>query len=340
MKPITNPPNPFSAHDCDYFEGMAPPAQLRVYEDKTRNILSRNDSPNLGFRWSLNPYRGCQHACTYCYARPSHEYLGFGAGTDFETRIVIKPEAPRLLRETFKKRSWKGELILFSGDTDCYQPLEHVYRLTRGCLEACLEFGNPAAIITKSFLVTRDIDLFKSLHERTHFSVTLSIPFLDERKCRLVEPHAASAAKRFEAVEKLAKAGIDVGVNIAPVIPGLNDPEIPGILRRAREMGAQWAAMIPLRLPGSVRDVFLQRLERDFPMALGKIVSRIREMRGGKLYRSDFGSRFQGEGVYWDQVQKSFDLHCSRLGLNAEKEEKPRLPFRRPEAQFDLFAGA
>src|SRR4051812_32740407 len=179
MKPIDNPPNPFASHDCHYFEDIEAPARLEIYEDATRTILSKNDSPDLGFKWSLNPYRGCTHACAYCYARPSHEYLGFGSGTDFETKILVKKRAPELLRETFMKPSWKGELIIFSGDTDCYQPLEASYQLTRGCLEVCRDFGNPIGMITKSFLIVRDIQLLKEINERTRLSVTVSIPFWD-----------------------------------------------------------------------------------------------------------------------------------------------------------------
>ncbi|HTL48812.1 MAG TPA: PA0069 family radical SAM protein [Verrucomicrobiae bacterium] len=336
MKPVQNPPNPFLSDDCQYLDGMTPPAKLEVFFDRTRNILSKNDSPDLGFKWSLNPYRGCMHACAYCYARPTHEYLGFGAGTDFETKIVAKPRAAELLRETFMKRSWKGELIVFSGDTDCYQPLEAHYRLTRACLEVCLEFGNPAAIITKSFLVTRDLELLKNLHERTHVSVTVSIPFFSEKTARIVEPGAASVSKRFEAVKLLADAGIEVSVNIAPVIPGLSDSDIPQILKRAKECGAQSAAMVLLRLPGHVKEVFIQQMKTHFPLAADKIIGRLRETRGGELYRSEFGERFRGKGDYWDNIRKMFDTTCARLGLNRDAPESPRPPFQRPGSQKEF----
>src|SRR3989338_756487 len=259
MKPIKNPTNPFASQNCQYFEGMIPPAKLEVYEDSTHHILARNDSPDLPFRWSLNPYRGCAHACAYCYARPSHEYLGFGAGTDFDTKILVKKNAAALLREAFLKKTWKGERIVFSGDTDCYQPLEASYGLTRACLETCLQFGNSFSIITKSFLIVRDLQLLKKLHERTHGDVTLSIPFLDDKTARLVEPMASAASKRFEAIKILAGAGISVGVNIAPLIPGLNDSDIPGILKKAKACGASWAGHTLLRLPGNVKEVFASR---------------------------------------------------------------------------------
>lgn len=336
MKRVDNPPNPFAAYDCEYFGGAVPPARLEVYEDRTHQILSRNDSPDVGFRWSINPYRGCAHACAYCYARPTHEYLGFGAGTDFETRIVVKPNAAALLRESFLKASWKGERIVFSGDTDCYQPLEASYELTHRLLEVCLEFGNPVGIITKSFLILRDLELLKAIHRRTHLWVSISIPFADEKTARLIEPHASAISKRFEAVARLSEAGIAAGILVAPIIPGLNDSDIPAILKRAAECGAQFASPILLRLPGSVKDVFLSRLKEIFPLRYKKIISRIRQVRNGKLYQSEFGKRFQGEGPYWENIQKIFRLYCQKLGLNREERGLPRSPFRRPSAQTEF----
>ncbi len=336
MKPIQNPPNPFASHDCVYFEEVTPPAQLEIYEDQTRTILSKNDSPDLGFKWSLNPYRGCMHACAYCYARPSHEYLGFGAGTDFETKILVKKKAAGLLRETFLKKSWKGELIVFSGDTDCYQPLEASYGLTRGCLEVCLEFGNPASIITKSFLIIRDLELLKKIHERTKLGITLSIPFLDDRTARIVEPMASAASKRFEAVRILSEAGLRVGVNVAPLIPGLNDSDIPGILKKAKACGARWAGYTLLRLPGNVKEVFISRIQKSFPLAAEKILGRIREVREGRLYNSEFGKRFTGTGDYWENIQKIFKVYCDKLGLNLPEPPLSRPPFYRPTFQKDL----
>lgn len=336
MKRIENPPNPFESHFVEYFEGIIPPAKLEIYEDTTRNILSRNDSPDLGFRWSANPYRGCFHGCAYCYARPSHEYLGFGAGTDFESKIVVKPKAPELLREAFLKPSWKGEFIFFSGDTDCYQPLEASYQLTRQCLEVCLEFGNPVGIVTKSFLIVRDLDLLKKLHERTHLSILLSIPFFDEKAARLIEPNAASIRKRFEAVRRLAEAGLNVGILVAPIIPGLSDSDIPKILKEAKASGAKSASPVLLRLPGSVRPVFISRIKNYFPLAAEKILHRIREVRAGKLSNSNFGERHHGEGPYWENLTKLFEIYSEKLGLNQEEPSLPREPFRRPNAQKEL----
>ena len=336
MKRVDNPPNPFEAYHC-YFEGIDPPASLQIFEDATREILSRNDSPDLGFRWSLNPYRGCFHGCIYCYARPTHEYLGFGSGSDFESKLVVKPRAPELLREAFSRKSWKGEQVVFSGDTDCYQPLEAVYHLTRKCLEVCLEFGNPVGIITKSFLIVRDAELLRRLHERTHLGVCVSIPFYDEKTARMVEPNAASIAKRFEAVRILSEAGLEVAVNVAPVIPGLNDADIPAILEKAKTCGARSAWPILLRLPGPVRSVFMTRLRKAFPLAYQKILGRIRQTRGGRLYHAAFGSRFTGTGEYWEQIEKIFRLSCERLGLNRGREEAIERPcFKRPSPQGEF----
>ncbi len=336
MKPVANPPNPFESRFIEYFEQDIPRTKLEVYEDTTRNILARNDSPDLGFRWSINPYRGCFHACAYCYARPSHEYLGFGAGTDFETKIVVKKNAPALLRRAFLKRSWKGELIVISGDTDCYQPLEACYGLTRGCLEVSLEFGNPVAMITKSFLITRDVELLRKLHERTHLSVSVSIPFGDEKNARLVEPNAASIRKRFEAVKILADAGISVGVLVAPIIPGLNDSDIPFILKEAKAAGAKHASPVLLRLPGNVKEVFISRIRKNFPLASEKILHRIREVREGKLTNSNFGKRHTGIGPYWGNIEKLFDVYCEKYGLNRHETRPARAPFKRPSLQEEF----
>ena len=338
MNRIENPPNPFASHDCEYyFPELAPPAHVEIYEDQSRTILSKNDSPDLSFRWSVNPYRGCFHACTYCYARPSHEYLGFGAGSDFETRLVVKKNAPALLREAFLKKSWKGERIVFSGDTDCYQPLEASYSLTRQLLEVCLEFGNPVSLITKSFLIARDLELLKKLHARTHVGVAVSIAFADDKTARLIEPNASAITKRFEAVRLLSEAGISTGLLVAPIIPGVNDSDIPAILKKAGECGARWASPILLRLPGSLKEVFSTRLRKIFPMRYEKIEGRIRQMRGGALYRSEFGKRHSGEGPYWENLEKMFHVYCDKYGLNRDAPGESRPPFKRPSLQQELL---
>ena len=313
-RPIHNPPNPYETTSVTWLE--APPDQpVRVYEDATRNILAKNDSPDLSFSWSVNPYRGCLHACAYCYARPTHEYLGFGAGSDFETQIVIKPDAARLLREAFDKPSWKGELVMFSGVTDCYQPLEASYRLTRGCLEVCLEYRNPVAVITKAPLVERDIDLLAALATEAGAGVSMSIPFWDPDKARAIEPFVATPERRIRALERLSAAGIPVGVMVAPIIPGLNDQDIGAVLGAARAAGASWAGMVLLRLPGSVKAVFEDKLRARLPLAADKILHRIRETRGGKLYDSRFGARQVGEGHYAETIQSFFDQMVKKLGF-------------------------
>ena len=343
MKPIKNPPNPFQDYGLEYFEGVEAPAKLEIYEDQTRSILSRNDSPDLGFRWSLNPYRGCQHACAYCYARPSHEYLGWGAGSDFENKILVKTKAPELLRQAFLKKSWKGEMIVFSGDTDCYQPLEASYKLTEDCLKVCLEFGNPVSLITKSFLITRDLDLLTQLHERTHLSVCVSIPFWDEHVARSVEPGAAAVLKRFEAVQILAQRGIEGNVLVAPIIPGLNDSDIPLILKKAADCGARYASPVLLRLPGNVKVVFLERIRHLFPLRYSKIENSIRRSRDGALYKSEFGKRFRGEGEEWQNIRRVFSVYSRKFGLNKDREDeiaarpgfcRPRQPITQREFIF------
>src|SRR5437763_745473 len=249
MKPValSNPPNPWATTEVEYLEGT-PEVRLEVYEDQTRQILAKNDSPDVGFTWSVNPYRGCFHACAYCYARPSHEYLSFGAGTDFDRKIVVKRQAAALLRKAFAKKSWRGETVVFSGVTDCYQPLEASYRLTRACLEVCVEHANPAGIITKSALVERDVDVLVALARVASVRVTVSIPFWDAERARAIEPYVPTPARRLKVIETLAKAGIAVGVNVAPVIPGLNDQDIPKILTAARAAGATHAGTVLLRL--------------------------------------------------------------------------------------------
>ena len=234
---ISNPPNPWASTEVEYLEG-APEMRLEVFEDGSRKILAENDSPDVGFRWSVNPYRGCFHACAYCYARPSHEYLSFGAGTDFDRKIVIKRHAAALLRQAFAKKSWQRETVVFSGVTDCYQPLEASYRLTRGCLEVCVEHANPVGIITKSALIERDVDVLTALARVASVHVTVSIPFWDTERARAIEPYVPTPARRIKVIETLAAAGISVGVNVAPVIPGLNDEDIPKILTAARETRA------------------------------------------------------------------------------------------------------
>ncbi|WP_447972551.1 PA0069 family radical SAM protein [Nitrospira sp. Kam-Ns4a] len=339
MRLVSNPPNPFESLQRERLE---PPGRvtLQVYDDTTKEILSRNDSPDLPFRWSINPYRGCFHACAYCYARPTHEYWGFGAGTDFESKIVVKRDAPALLRAAFLRRSWTGELIVFSGNTDCYQPLEASYGLTRACLEVCAEFRNPVGIITKAALVVRDLDLLLRLDREAWVRVFFSIPFADNETARKVEPQAPAITKRFEAMKLLSEAGVRTGISIAPVIPGLNEEDLPELLTRAREAGAQAATCILLRLPGNVEPVFIERMAAAFPDRIAKITHRLREVRGGRLSDSRFFTRHHGHGTYWEMIERLFEVARRKAGFPDGAPEPIPKTFRRPGAeQLALFSG-
>jgi DNA repair photolyase len=339
--PLSNPPNPWSSTTVEWL-GEPPNAPLHVYEERAKTIVNEIESPDVGMTWSLNPYRGCQHACAYCYARPSHQYWGFGAGTDFDRNIVVKVNAAELLREQFDRRSWKGESITFSGNTDCYQPLEASYRLTRACLEVCLDYRNPAHIITKSALVRRDIALLADLSRKARLGVTISIPFADDAMGRAIEPLASACSNRFETIRLLASTGIPVSVNVAPIIPGLNDTQIAEILERAKAAGADRAAMILVRLPKEVLPVFLERLEEAFPLRAAKVKRAILDMRGGKMNDADFGARMEGKGPRWDAISTMFELTARRLGLatwgsGRDDSREEAATFRRPSAQRELF---
>jgi DNA repair photolyase len=342
LRVVSNPPNPWLSTAVEYLPGGscdaepgseagAPVARVVVIEDATRSILAENDSPDLGFRWSLNPYRGCFHACAYCYARPDHQYLGLGAGTDFDRKLVVKPRAAELLVETFERPSWQGELVMFSGDTDCYQPLEASYELTRRCLEVCARYHNPCALITKSPLVERDVDLLAALSRDVGLRVTVSIPLWDVEHARALEPFVATPQRRIRTIERLSAAGVTVGVNIAPLIPGLGEDGMPAILRAAREAGARYAGFVFLRLPGPVAGVFEERLRSALPLRAEKVLARVREARKGKLHDARFGTRLSGEGPYARTVRALFDAETKRLGLDTDFPFRPAAPtFRRP----------
>ena len=314
LRPIDNPPNPYLSEHAEWLE-PPPPARVEVFEETSNSILSRNDSPDLPHTWSVNPYRGCLHACSYCYARRLHEYLGYGAGTDFDTKLVVKPDAPRLLRNALTAPKWKREAVHFSGATDCYQPLEATYRLTRACLEVCLDLGNPACIVTKSCLVIRDVDLLAELNRVAAARVQISIPFADAKTSRLMEPQAAMPERRFEAVRRLRAKGVPVGVLMAPVIPGLNDRDIPRIVEKAAAAGAQGVSYSPLRLPGNVADVFVKRLGETMPLRANRVLSRIRDIHGGGLNDPRFGERFSGHGPYWDSIRGLFEVSLAQHGF-------------------------
>lgn len=319
-RPVSNPPNPWLSTHVELL-GEAPPAQLSVYEEEAKSIVTRNDSVDVPFRFGVNPYRGCFHGCAYCYARPTHQYLGFGAGTDFERRIVAKVNAASLLERELRRPTLRGELLAFSGVTDCYQPLEASYGLTRACLEVCLRHGQPVGIITKGALIERDLDLLVALGKRAHLRVFVSVPFADEAMARALEPHAPSPARRLRTVATLAAAGIDVGVSLAPLIPGLNDDQQPRLLRAARDAGAQRAFTVTLRLPAEVEAVFLPRLREVLPLRAERVESALRQAHGGRLYDPRFGHRMRGEGERAQVAAKLFELHCKRLGLATRETE-------------------
>lgn len=341
-RPVSNPPNPWASEHVEWLE-PPPPARLEVYEEEAKSILSRNDSPDVPFTWSVNPYRGCQHACAYCYARPGHQYLGFGAGTDFDTKIVVKRNAPELLRAALARRSWKRDWIAFSGVTDCYQPLEASYGLTRECLRACLEHRNRVGVITKSALVRRDAQLLAELDRAAGAHVHVSVPFADEANARALEPFASAPSTRFETIRRLADAGVPTGVAIAPVIPGLNDPQIPAILERAAEAGATSAFLILLRLAAEVRPVFEERLAEAFPDRAAKVLRALEECRSGqtRAERGAFGTRMTGAGPRWEAVEGLFRLHCRRLELRTTREDSLEVlsPRRDRGRQGELFGG-
>ena len=318
---VSNPPNPWLTHHVEWLD-EPPQVRLEVFEEEARTVLARNDSPDVPFRWSVNPYRGCQHACAYCYARPTHEYLGFGAGTDFDSKIVVKRNAPEVLRRQLARRSWKNDWIAFSGVTDCYQPLEASYELTRRCLEVCLEFHNPVGIVTKSALVRRDVDLLTRFRRFSDPQVYLSIPFADDATARAIEPSVTAPSVRFETLRVLSDAGLTTGVALAPLIPGLNDAHVPEILERAREAGCRRAFLILLRLTRDVRPVFEERLRAAFPERASKVLGALDEMRAGQSSSADFGQRMRGSGPRWQTAVDLFELHRRRLGFEHPGSEE------------------
>lgn len=343
MKPTltSNPPHRWSGLGVEYDDVPPPPADLVIFEERVKTILSSNNSPDISFKWSLNPYRGCFHGCAYCYARPSHGYWDFGAGTDFERKIVVKVNAPERLREAFQKPSWNGEVVVLSGNTDCYQPLEIQYELTRRCLEVCLEFRNPVGIITKGSIVRRDVDLLSALARTARAAVYVSIPFADEEMARAIEPWAPSIKARFDTLKILSEAGIPTGVSVSPIIPGLNDSQIAEVLERAAEAGATRAFHMLLRLPNEVKPIFTERLTEAYPDRLDKVMNGIKAARGGALNDPRFGKRMTGSGPRWEAAQYLFDSTCRRLGLNGKRQtefdEEAITTFRRPGGQIGLF---
>ena len=338
----TNPKNRFESVERvleppeDSDEISAPHTQF--FPDGSKSIIAYNDSPDVGFDASINPYRGCEHGCVYCYARPTHEYLGFSAGLDFETKIMVKEDAPELLRKELSSRKWQPQLLGISGVTDCYQPAEKKYQLTRRCLEVLLEFCNPAVIITKNHLVTRDIDILLQLARYQCIGVAISLTTLDAKLASALEPRASSPARRLAAIKMLADAGVPVGYLQAPMIPGLTDSEAPAIASAAKKAGATFSGYVALRLPFAVKDLFEQWLGQHYPDKKEKILHRVREIRGGKLNDPNFKSRMRGEGIYAQQMAELFQLARKKSGITERWPKLTTEHFRRPEKdQLKLF---
>jgi DNA repair photolyase len=323
--------------DFDLSEDEKPNPQTQFLRDESKTIIARNQSPDVGFETSINPYRGCEHGCIYCFARPTHEYLGFSAGLDFETKIVVKHDAARLLETELSSPQWTPQIIMMSGVTDCYQPVERKLRLTRSCLEVLTRFRNPVGILTKNRLVTRDTDVLCELARHNAVAVNLSVTTLELDLQRIMEPRTSGPVARLDAVAQLRSANIPVGVMVAPVIPGINDHEIPAIVAACAKAGAQFAGYVLLRLPWAVAPLFERWLSEHFPERKAKVLERVRHTRGGeRLYDSQWRRRQIGQGIFAEQIATMFEVSCRRAGLG----EAPKLStasFRRPNEQLKLL---
>lgn len=328
-------PDPDFAPDA--FEDEEPPPATEVYWDNSKSVIVYHKNPDIPFPASMNIYRGCEHGCSYCYARQYHEYLGLSTGLDFESKIFVKRDAAGLLRRTFMKPSWKPQVVSISGATDVYQPLEARLQITREVLKVFREFRNPVGIITKNALVTRDLDVLGELAGHDCAGVTLSITTLDEQLRRRLEPRTSTIAKRFEAIRELSEAGVPVGVNVAPIIPGLTDEDMPGILQRAREAGARWAGMTVLRLPYSVAEVFEGWLETHYPGRKEKVMRRVREANGGGVAGRAFDSDYSGRGARVEGLIHLFELARRKAGFKGERSGMTADNFRRPGDTRSMF---
>jgi len=344
----SNPKNRFEKlyleeleEDYEYFddnEGGLKKIETIFYKDDSKSVISKNDSYDLDFNYSFNPYRGCEHGCVYCYARPTHEYLGFSSGTDFETKIIIKENAAYLLENEFNKKSYKPEVIMFSGNTDCYQPVERKLQITRRALKICLDYRNPVSIVTKNSLIERDIDILKELARLNLVSVLMSITTLDKKITGSMEPRTSTPERRLKTIKKLSENKIPSGVNLAPIIPGLNDEEIPVILKEVASHGGILARHSMIRLPYSVKEIFIEWIKNEFPERSSKILNKIREIHGGKLNENEFGKRFTGEGKLAGTINNLFEIACNKYHLNEERTRLNVNSFRRiKNNQFEIF---
>ena len=347
--PAINPPNRFerlhvtldpdtAQLDIDGLPDERPDPRTQFFHDATESILARNDSPDIPFSYGLNAYRGCEHGCAYCFARPYHEYLGWSSGLDFETKILVKLRAPELLRRELASPRWEPQLVTMSGATDCYQPAERHFQLTRKCLEVFAEFRNPVGLITKNFLITRDRDILAELARHRCVSAHITLTTLDSDLAGKLEPRAARPEHRLRAIRLLAEAGVPVGVMVAPVIPGLTDHEIPAILDAAKTAGARSAGYVVLRLPHAVKEIFTAWLDEHAPSKKERVLSRVRELRGGQLNVADWGRRMTGEGIFAEQIHDLFALAVRRAGMNKTFADLSTEHFRRPGGtQMSLF---
>ncbi|HET9137071.1 MAG TPA: PA0069 family radical SAM protein [Candidatus Kapabacteria bacterium] len=311
-----------------------PVIQTQFFNDHAKSILFKNDSPDVGMDYSINVYRGCEHGCAYCRARPYHEYLGFNAGIDFETKIMVKHDAPELLRKTFDSKKWQPQCVMMSGNTDCYQPADRKYQLTRKVLEVFLEYRNPVSILTKNALILRDLDILKELASMNLTSTLISITSLDPDLRRKLEPRTSTAKMKYKAMEELAKADIPVGVMVGPIIPGLNDNEVPNILKQASDNGATYCTHTILRLPFAIKPIFVDWLNKNVPEKSERVLKRVEMIRGGRLNDSKWGTRMTGTGAYADFMHTIFHKLAIKHGLNKMRRPLRTDLFRRPGELF------
>jgi len=312
--------------------------ETKYFKDPAQSILSSNESPDVPFRYSVNPYRGCEHGCIYCYARPTHEYLGFSAGLDFETRLLVKENAPDLLNERFQSKNWTPEPIWLSGNTDPYQPVERELELTRRLLKVLAHHRNPVGLITKNGLLTRDLDILADMAVWNGVRVTVSVTTLDNELAGAMEPRTARPPLRLRVIEECAEADVPVGVNVAPIIPGLTDEEVPRIIEAAAERGATSAGYTVLRLPGAVRNLFEDWLDRHAPNRKNRVLKRMKSLRGEEMNDTNFGVRMTGTGLWADTIEDLFQLACKKHGLDGPPERLNTDAFRRrPGGQIGLF---